>query len=104
MAEQFIECIRSYYAIHHEWPNTEISAEKPLEIMAPEEAKQLPPSHWATVPKLWIVSWKESELDAYAMKRLFNLFEIKEDGKTFLYTFEYELTDLQTYFENRLGQ
>jgi hypothetical protein len=102
MAEQLIECIRGYYAFHQTWPDTEISLEKPLQILNPDEDKMLSPSQWATVPKLWIVSWKEKELDTYAMNHLFDLLEIKEDGKSVLYTFKYELGDLKTYFEKRL--
>jgi hypothetical protein len=102
MTKQMVELIRTHYAIHGDWPPTNISPEDPLDLVLPDDASPITEAMMERVPKIWILSWTSAELDEYAKQSLLNLFEICTDQTVKMYRFEYEIESLQRRLEKSL--
>lgn len=102
MSKQMVELIRTHYAIHGDWPSTNISPENPLDLTLPKDAPSITDDVLKRIPNVWIHSWNELDLDKYAKENLMNLFEIRTDQTVRLYSFEYDLESLQTHLEKSL--
>lgn len=103
MGKQMVELLRTHYALKGDWPTTEISPETPLDLVLPEDAPPLTDAVLEKLPRIWMCSWTESELDVYAKVKFLNLFEIRADQTVRMFRFEYELETLQTRLEKNLG-
>jgi hypothetical protein len=102
MAKQMVRLLQHHYALKGEWPPTDISPEHPLDLAIPDDAPAITDDVWATLPKVWIHSWLEPELDTYAKINRLNLFEIRSDQTVRMFLFEYELESLQALLEKSL--
>lgn len=102
MTKQMIQLIKTHYALHGDWPSTNISPEEPLDLTLPDEAPEVTDDALTRVPTIWILSWSETELDNYAQQKRLNLFEIRTDQTVRMYRFEYDLETLQTHLEKSL--
>jgi hypothetical protein len=102
MTKQMIQLIKTHYALHGDWPSTNISPEEPLDLTLPDDAPGVTEASLARVPTIWILSWSETELDDYAKQKRLNLFEIRTDQTVRMYRFEYDLETLQTHLEKSL--
>jgi hypothetical protein len=102
MAKQMVHLIRIHYAIHGDWPSTHIYPEEPLELLVPKEASEKEINlKLEIVPKIWIRTWKEDELEQFSIASLLHLFQIEENNTVQMYRFDYDLETLKTYFEEQ---
>jgi len=101
MAKQMVHLIRIHYAVNGEWPETHIYPEEPLEMILPKDVN-LETIDIEKVPKIWIRSWNESELEQFSVSSLLHLFQINDNNTVEMYRFEYDLTTLQKHFEGQL--
>ena len=102
MTQQMVKLIKTHYALHGDWPSTNITPESPLDMTLPADAPAFTEAVWDAIPNVWIHSWSEPELDTYAKNNLMSMFEIRTDQTVQLYSFEYDLESLQTHLEKSL--
>lgn len=100
MAKQLVHVLRSHYAVYGNWPMTHIYPNEPMELLMPKEA-----SHeeldLTTVPKIWIRTWREDELENYTVSRLLHLFTINENNSVEMLRFDYDIETIQAHFEEQ---
>lgn len=103
MAKQMVHIIRTHYAVHGEWPNTHLYPGEPLAIVLPENDEITPITldTLEKVPKIWIRTWSEPELEKFCSHSFLHIFQINDNHTVELLRFEYNINSLKAYLNRQ---